>query len=57
VETLAATLSAFCEAWHAGTDPQKAHGSPKSLTVATPARNSHVDDLTPDDFDEALTPG
>ena len=35
-------------------DSRKAHGSPKSLTVATPARNSHGAPSTLDDFDEAL---
>jgi len=37
--------------------PGKAHGSPKSLTVATPARNSHGADSTLDDFDETLMAG
>jgi len=38
-------------------DPQRAHGSPKSLTVATPASNSHGADSTLDDFDETLMAG
>ena len=51
---LVATLSVFCEAWGVVSDAQKAHGSPKSLTVATTARNWHGGGLTLDDFDEAV---
>jgi len=34
--------------------PQKAHGSPKSLPVAAPGRNSHGWNLLLSDFDRDL---
>ena len=51
-----AGLRVFARHGCTGQACKKAHGSQKSLTVVTPARDWHGGDLTLNDFDGALPP-